>query len=117
MYSNNQFRNRVPMPVKGILVLAFIALVFFLLGNIIVFLWNEVLVEVTGVKTINFWQALGLFLLGRILFGGFRFSGGRRRKWQQKRRMWKEKWMDMNEEERAEFKAKWKARCGKTDES
>jgi hypothetical protein len=34
-------------------------------------LWNGVLTEVVGVKTVTYWQALGILVLARILFGGF----------------------------------------------
>jgi hypothetical protein len=34
-------------------------------------LWNSVLADVVGVKTITYWQALGLLVLAKILFGGF----------------------------------------------
>lgn len=34
-------------------------------------LWNGVLVDVVPVKAITFWQALGLLVLAKILFGGF----------------------------------------------
>src|ERR1043165_9637830 len=34
-------------------------------------LWNHVLVDVLAVKTITYWQALGLLVLAKILFGGF----------------------------------------------
>lgn len=34
-------------------------------------LWNCVLVDVLAVKTITYWQALGLLVLAKILFGGF----------------------------------------------
>lgn len=34
-------------------------------------LWNGVLIEVVGVKAITYWQALGLLVLAKILFGGF----------------------------------------------
>jgi len=39
-------------------------------------LWNNVLVDVLGVKTITYWQALGILVLARILFGGFPFKRG-----------------------------------------
>ena len=40
-------------------------------------LWNGVLVDVLGVKVITYWQALGLLVLSKILFGGFPGRGGR----------------------------------------
>lgn len=114
MFRNNTSDRRMPRPIKGLFFLAMVALFFLILGNVIMYLWNEILAEVTGFKTINFWQAIGLFVLFRILFGGFRFGGsGRAHRWRKSRKAWKGKWMEMSEEERAEFKSKWRERCGK----
>jgi Ca2+/H+ antiporter, TMEM165/GDT1 family len=54
-----------------------------LLAFIVYSLWNGVLVDVVAVKTITYWQALGLLVLSKILFGGFpcgRRGCGSRRK-------------------------------------
>lgn len=51
-------------------------------GAIVMLLWNFVVPGVLGLATINFWQALALFVLARIFFGGFPGRGafpGRRR--------------------------------------
>src|SRR5262245_24205751 len=42
-----------------------------LFGAIVMWLWNAVLPTVAGVHPLNFWQALGLLVLCKILFGGF----------------------------------------------
>ncbi|MBK9989739.1 MAG: hypothetical protein IPP19_03105 [Verrucomicrobia bacterium] len=34
-------------------------------------LWNGVLTDVLAVKAISYWQALGILVLSKILFGGF----------------------------------------------
>ena len=47
-----------------------------LLSFIVMQLWNHLLPEIAGVRTITFWQALGLLILSKILFGGFRRPGG-----------------------------------------
>ena len=115
MFRNQSYKSRLPGPVKGLLLLILAILFFFVLGQVIMFLWNEILVKATGVKNINFWEALGLFLLTRILFGGFRF-GSRSEAWKKhraKKAKWREKWINMSEEERAVFRKKWKERCGK----
>ena len=109
MYRKHTSYRKVPKVVKGLFFLAMIALFAFVVGHLIMFLWNEILVETTGVKALNYWQALGLFLLSRILFGGFRF--GSRSKWKEKRAKWKSKWTSMSDEERAAFKQKWRERC------
>src|SRR3954469_3291168 len=52
------------------------ALIAGVLGLVVHGLWNGVLTEVTGVKAITYWQALGLLVLARILVGGFPRPGG-----------------------------------------
>ena len=39
---------------------------------IVMLLWNSILPSVLHVGTITFWQAAGLLLLAKLLFGGFR---------------------------------------------
>lgn len=102
--------RRAPSLVKGVFVLTMMALFVFVLGNVIVFLWNNILVEAVGVKPLTFWKAIGLFVLTRILFGGFK--SGPRSSWGRRGRSRKEKWRGMSEEERAAFKSKWKERRG-----
>ena len=40
-----------------------------LFGNIIMWLWNWLMPGLFGLRTIGFWEGLGLFLLAKILFG------------------------------------------------
>ncbi|MDP3448686.1 MAG: hypothetical protein Q8S22_11595 [Eubacteriales bacterium] len=46
-----------------------------LFGNLIMWLWNWLMPSLFGLRTIGFWEGLGLFLLAKILFG-FGSSGG-----------------------------------------
>lgn len=81
-----------------------------LLGWVVMLLWNAVLPEVLGVKAITFWQALGIFALSKLLFGGFKGRGGyKKREWGMKMR---EKWAQMNPEERQQWKQQMRHRCG-----
>jgi Ca2+/H+ antiporter, TMEM165/GDT1 family len=48
-------------------VLAFLAVFTFAVHG----LWNCVLTDVLAVKAISYWQALGILVLAKILFGGF----------------------------------------------
>jgi len=41
------------------------------ISAIVMLLWNFLMPGIFGLTTISFWQALGLFALARILFGGF----------------------------------------------
>ncbi len=87
----------------------FIPLVVALVGYLVMVLWNAILPEVAHAGTLSFWQALGLLLLCRILFGGFHFRGRGGRPPFDKSNL-REKWMNMTEEERAQFKARWRKR-------
>ncbi len=75
----------------------------------IMLLWNNLLPDILNVKTITFWQALGLFVLSKILFG-FGGGGGKMRSCKKGNR---KHFMNMSPEEREEFKARMKERmCG-----
>jgi len=90
---------------------------FFVFGMAVMYLWNAVIPSIfASVGTITFWQAIGLLVLSKILFhgGGFRGRCGCGGGWRGRRAraMWKDKWMNMSDEEKAKFKEEWKNRCG-----
>jgi len=72
-------------------------------------LWNWLMPTLFGWRLITFWQALGLLILSKILFGGFR--GGPHRHWHWRRRMI-ERWEQMTPEEREKFQQAMRCRCG-----
>ncbi|WP_039058401.1 hypothetical protein [Enterobacter sp. Bisph1] len=76
------------------------AVVFIVLGLLVMSLWNALLPAILGVKSIGFWQALGVLVLSRILFGGLGFHGGM---FGMARRRMHERWMQMTPEEREAF--------------
>jgi len=44
---------------------------------VVMLLWNALIPSIIGWTTINYWQAAGLMILGRLLLGGFgRFGHG-----------------------------------------
>lgn len=82
-------------------------------GYAVMFLWNAILPTVIpAVGTVTFLQAIGLFALCRILFGGFRGRGGYGG-YKYKNSAWKEKMLNMSEEEREKLKSEWRERCGR----
>ena len=95
----------------GFLLIA--ALIGFVLGFVVMLLWNAILPRVIGVKEINFWESLGLLALSKILFGGLRFGNWKKHKHSPGRMAWKEKWMHMSDADKQAFKEKWKERCEK----
>jgi Ca2+/H+ antiporter, TMEM165/GDT1 family len=92
------------------LFILFAAIAIFVFGGVVMLLWNNVLAQVTHVSAITFIQALGILVLAKILFGGFRGGWGPRRYyWKQRMR---DKWNNMTPEEREKFKQEWQKRCG-----
>ena|ERR1700761_1444517 len=89
----------------------FLVALFLLLTALAMYLWNSVLTGVTHVTAINYWQALGLMILCRILFGGV--PGG----WGRGDGRFKDKFANMSEDERASFKEEWRKRCERRKEN
>jgi hypothetical protein len=76
---------------------------------VVMWLWNWLMPAVFGLRTVTIWQAVGLLLLCKILFGGFRGAhshGGF------SRRRIIERWERMTPEEREKFRASFAGRCG-----
>jgi hypothetical protein len=69
-----------------------------LVGMVTMGLWNALMPSIFGLPAITFWQGIGLFLLGRLLFGRFGGPGGRMRKPRFVRG-----WKDLRPEERERF--------------
>ena len=89
-------------------ILAILVVAFTLFGFVASRLWNGLMPSLFGLRTITFWQAVGLVVLGRLLFGGFRpgFGGP---PW---RRHMMARWEQMTPEEREKFRAGMRGRCG-----
>jgi len=91
--------------------LAILAMVLFIAigGEVVMLLWNWLLPQLSGWPQISFWQALGILLLCRILFGGFGRNGFYRSSF---RRRMAERWEGMTPEERERFRMGMRKRCG-----
>jgi hypothetical protein len=77
------------------------AVAFTAFGFVVTHLWNYLMPGLFGLHAITFWQAVGLMVLGRLLFGGFRpgrggfgWRGGEMRR----------RWEQMTPEEREKFR-------------
>lgn len=86
-----------------------------LVGFVVMQLWNNLLPGILHVSTITFWQALGIFVLCKILFGfggggpGKRMGGGA--PWGRARM--EERFKNMSPEEKERFRAHMdKKMCG-----
>jgi hypothetical protein len=71
---------------------------------VVMLLWNALIPDIFGLSVINFWQALGLLALVRLLFGGFGWKmAGRHGHGGFGKNPLREKWEKMTPEERKEF--------------
>ena len=79
--------------------LAIVGMVLFaaLGGYVVMRLWNWLTPVIFGWHVITFWQALGLLVLARILFGGLGLHGG---PGSRVRHRMRERWEGMSDEER-----------------
>jgi hypothetical protein len=91
--------------------LAILAMVLFtvIAGEIVLHLWNWLLPALFGWRQITFWQAVGLLVLCRILFGGSRWRGAGRYNF--RRRMAERCWQ-RTPEERERFRQRMRERWG-----
>jgi hypothetical protein len=89
-----------------LLFLIFAPVAIFIFGTLVMWLWNNTLVPVLHVSEVSFWQALGILVLSKILFGSF--GGGGRRSYPTWRERMTRKWDRMTPEEREKFKERWK---------
>ena len=95
----------------ALMVPAVIAVIAFIVWLVMVE-WNGVVAPATGWHVLTFWQALGLLVLCKILFGGFRRPGWH---WRSRRRML-ERYAQMSPEEREKFREGMRShRCGGWD--
>ena len=77
-------------------------------GLVVMSLWNWLIPPLIGWHSLSFVQALGLLVLCRILFGGFRGRGGHG---------WRHSgFRHMSDEERERFRNEMRSRCGRAQQ-
>jgi hypothetical protein len=111
MNMNKQFiRRGVRFRVGKIIGFVILGIIgIFAFGSIVMLLWNALMPDIFHLRQITFWQALGLLVLAKIFFSGFR--GGPRARW--KRDSLKEGWAKMTPEQQERFSQEWGRRCRK----
>jgi len=87
---------------KALKILVIVTVAIGVFGLVVMNLWNWLMPPLFAMPVITFWQAVGLLVLSKILFGGF---GGRHGppQWHWRRRMM-ERWEQMTPEERERFR-------------
>jgi hypothetical protein len=96
---------------RGLRFLLFAAVAVAVLGLVVMALWNRLMPDLFGWRSISFGQALGLLILTRLLFGGFRGGPGRHMRWRGRMR---ERWAQMTPEERERFREGMRG-CGRPE--
>ena len=90
-----------------------LALFIFVGGEIVMLLWNWLMPHLFEWRPITFWQALGLLIFCRILFGGHGFLGSGRSNMRHKmRERMRERWEQMTPEEREKARQRFGGFCG-----
>ena len=111
---NTDMKRRIGFKILKVIVLA--PLFIFLAGYLLMSLWNWLVPELFHGPFINFWQALGIFVLSKILFGGFKGKGGRCCCGKGGEGGWKEKmrshWGHLSSEERDQLRNRFYNKCG-----
>jgi uncharacterized membrane protein len=96
----------------ALLVVPLLVLFVAVIGFVVMSLWNWLMPALFGWKLISYWQALGLIILSRILFGGFRGAVGRGG---HRRHRMMERCEKMTPEERERFRQGLHGRWGRVE--
>ncbi|MGH7997524.1 MAG: hypothetical protein ACREFX_14350 [Opitutaceae bacterium] len=100
-HPRRKFRLLIPVIILAVLAVLSLA---------VMGLWNGVAVPVLGMKSVTYWQALGLLVLSRILFGGLPGRrGGFGPPW---RRRFMERWQSLPPEDREKWREEMRHRFG-----
>jgi hypothetical protein len=94
---------------RGFKVLLLMTLAATVFSSVVMWLWNWLMPAIFGLHAISFWQALGILVLSKILFGGFRGRPGFGMHWRQRMM---ERWEQMTPEDREKFRAGMRGGCG-----
>ncbi|TYA71549.1 hypothetical protein [Seonamhaeicola marinus] len=75
-YFKHKMRGKSPGEIVGMIIFGgiFIIGLAILFGFIIMWLWNWLMPMIFGLTTLTFWQAVGVFILAKILLGGCNFG-------------------------------------------
>jgi hypothetical protein len=90
-------------------IILFVLLAATVFSFAVMWLWNWLMPAIFGLHAIGFWQALGILVLSKLIFGGFRGGRGFGRDW---RMRFIRRWEEMTPEEREKFRAGLRGGCG-----
>lgn len=71
-FFKHKMRGKSPGEIAGMIIFGIIAItgLAILFGFVLMWLWNWLMPELFDLPTVTYWQAVGLFILLKILLGG-----------------------------------------------
>jgi len=96
---------------KVLKVMIAVALFIAIFSFVVMKLWNWLMPVLFSLHLITYWQAMGILILSKILFGGFRGRPGPPWHWRQRMM---ERWEQMTPEEREKFRQGMASRWGRS---
>jgi hypothetical protein len=109
-FEDEAYRKRFIFRRKMIFIPFLAAGALFLISYIVMLLWNNLLPDILHVGTVTYWQAMGLLVLSKILFG-FGGRGGRGGAPWMRHKI--ERFKNMSPEEQERFREEMRSRCGR----
>ena len=94
---------------RGVKILVMVAVVLGVVSFVVMSLWNWLVPPLFGGPALDSWDALGLLVLARLLFGGLRPHG--RGRWGHPWHHARAHWEQMTPEERERFRSRFRGRC------
>jgi hypothetical protein len=81
-FLKHKMRGKSPAKIAAMVILGVIGIagLAILFGFIIMWLWNWLMPEIFGLTTLTYWQAVGIFILLKILLGGMGGHSGSKKK-------------------------------------
>lgn len=92
---------------------AFLMLSLLIKSALVMLIWNAVLTDLFHLSPISYLQSAGLLILCKILFGNFGFGRFGTSKRPFGKPDFREKFMQMSDQEREKLRDKWQERCRK----
>jgi len=89
----------------GLMIASIIAVLAIMFAWVFMYLWNWLIPVLFNGPVLTFWQALGLLILSKMIFGGF----GHHKKHWHKHGGWRNKWKDRCSNLSDEDREKWKS--------
>jgi hypothetical protein len=98
---------------RGVKILVIFIVVLGIVSFVVMSLWNWLVPSLFGGPVLDYWQALGLLVLTKLLFGGLRphHRGRWGHSWHDSRARWEQMTPEERERFRSRFRNRWHGGC------